>query len=136
MSRSLVTAIGVGVAAVGVVTAAMLWQPAAGSRQLPAGSGQRGAGSGVPAASGHERAGIPMQGEARTANPESRIPNPVDVVTLTPELVARAGIKTATATRGTAIARLHVPGVVQPNAYKNVDATSLVSGRVTQVRAE
>src|SRR4029077_5476637 len=28
------------------------------------------------------------------------------------------------------------PAGVQPNAYKNVDVTSLVSGRVTQVRAE
>ena len=31
---------------------------------------------------------------------------------------------------------MHLPGVVQPNAYMNVDVTSLVSGRVTQVRAE
>src|SRR5207253_10942333 len=43
---------------------------------------------------------------------------------------------TALATKVTASTRLHLPGVVQPNAYKNVDVTSLVSGRVTQVRAE
>ena len=51
-------------------------------------------------------------------------------------MIQRAGIKTVVAMKGTAATRLHLPGVVQPNAYKNVDVTSLVSGRVTQVRAE
>ena len=58
------------------------------------------------------------------------------VVTLTPEMVARAGIKTAPAEAGTATTFLRMPGVVQPNAYKEVAVTSLVSGRVMQVRAE
>jgi cobalt-zinc-cadmium efflux system membrane fusion protein len=58
------------------------------------------------------------------------------VVTLTAEMTARAGIRTALATAGTATAELRVPGVVQPNAYKEVIVTSLVSGRVTQVQAE
>jgi cobalt-zinc-cadmium efflux system membrane fusion protein len=57
-------------------------------------------------------------------------------MTLTPDMIQRAGIKTAAAVKGTGSTRLHLPGVVQPNAYKNVDVTSLVSGRVTQVRAE
>ncbi len=58
------------------------------------------------------------------------------VVTLTPEMAARASIRTAPATAGTATATLRIPGVVQPNAYKEVIVTSLVSGRVTQVQAE
>lgn len=58
------------------------------------------------------------------------------VVTLTPEMAARAGIKTAHATAGTAAAQLRMPGVVQPNAYKEITVTSLVSGRVTQVHEE
>ena len=58
------------------------------------------------------------------------------VVTLTPEMAARAGIRTAQATAGTATAELRMPGVVQPNAYKEVIVTPLVSGRVTQVQAE
>ena len=58
------------------------------------------------------------------------------VVTLTPEMAARAGIKTIQATAGTATAQLRIPGVVQPNAYKEVVVTSLVSGRVTQVSGE
>ena len=58
------------------------------------------------------------------------------VVTLNPELIARAGIKTAPAETGTTTASLRMPGVVQPNAYKEVAVTSLVSGRVVQVRSE
>ena len=51
-------------------------------------------------------------------------------------MIARAGINTIAAKMGVATTRLHLPGVVQPNAYKNVDVTSLVPGRITQVRAE
>ena len=76
-------------------------------------------------------------------NPEPsgpRIPapgSPPDAeITLTPDMVQRAGIKTVAAMKGSATTTLHLPGVVQPNAYKNVDVTSLVSGRVTQVKAE
>ena len=58
------------------------------------------------------------------------------VVTLTPEMMMRAGIRTVPATSGTATRRLHLPGVVQPNGYKEVVVTALVSGRVTEVHAE
>jgi RND family efflux transporter MFP subunit len=51
-------------------------------------------------------------------------------------MVARAGIKSSHAEAGTAATLLRIPGVVQPNAYKEVAVTSLVSGRVMQVRAE
>jgi len=71
---------------------------------------------------------------SRIPDPGSPIPDPV--IGLTPEMIARAGIKTVAAVNGTATTRLHVPGVVQPNAYKNVEMTSLVSGRITQVRGE
>ena len=57
-------------------------------------------------------------------------------VTLTPEMTARAGIKTIRAAAGSAATALRLPGVVQPNAYREVAVTSLVSGRVTQVSAE
>src|SRR3989442_10410933 len=87
-------------------------------------------------------ASMPNMPEHGTANlesrTESRIPNPESrqEITLTPDMIQRAGIKTVAAMKATATTRLHLPGVVQPNAYKNVDVTSLVSGRVTQVRAE
>lgn len=58
------------------------------------------------------------------------------VIDLTPEMAARAGIKTVRASAGTVATELRLPGVVQPNAYKEVAVTSLVSGRVTQVHAD
>ena len=83
----------------------------------------------------HDHAGMNMPGT--TASNESRIPNPESrEVVLTPEMMQRAGIQLVEARKGTATTRLHLPGVVQPNAYKNLDVTSLVAGRVTQVRAE
>jgi cobalt-zinc-cadmium efflux system membrane fusion protein len=76
----------------------------------------------------HDHAGMPHA--PTNAEPGN------DTITLTTEMIQRAGIKTAPAMKGSMSAQLHLPGVVQPNAYKNVDVTSLVSGRVTQVRAE
>ena len=58
------------------------------------------------------------------------------VVTLTPEAVERAGLKTATVATGTSGTDVRVPGVVEPNAYRQVAVTPLVSGRVTQVVAQ
>ena len=57
-------------------------------------------------------------------------------VTLTPEVIARVGITTTAATAATSTMQLRLPGVVEPNSYKQVNVTSLVSGRITQVRAE
>jgi len=74
---------------------------------------------------GHQHAG-----ESGTTDPESR------EIALTSDMVERAGIRIVEAKKGTATTRLHLPGVVQPNAYKNLDVTSLVAGRITQVRAE
>ncbi|MDO8678615.1 MAG: efflux RND transporter periplasmic adaptor subunit [Acidobacteriota bacterium] len=58
------------------------------------------------------------------------------VVTLSPEAVERAGITVTAVTAGTASGTLRAPGVVEPNAYKQVVVTPLVSGRVTRVAAE
>jgi RND family efflux transporter MFP subunit len=80
---------------------------------------------GAAPAGGHDHGG-----ESRIPNPESR------EIVLSPEMIDRAGIRLVEAKKGTATTRLHLPGVVQPNAYKNLDVTSLVAGRVTQVRAE
>jgi len=88
----------------------------------------------VPAA--HDHAGMPMP-EPGTGNSESPTPNPGSrEIVLTPDMIQRAGIQLVAARKGTATTRLHLPGVVQPNAYKNLDVTSLVAGRITQVRAE
>jgi membrane fusion protein, heavy metal efflux system len=83
--------------------------------------------SDMPAAS-HGMHGAPM--------PAGTMPSPDGAVTLTPEMIARAAIKTAHPEAGTATTSLRMPGIVQPNAYKEVAVTSLVAGRVMQVRAE
>jgi RND family efflux transporter MFP subunit len=51
-------------------------------------------------------------------------------------MATRAGIRTAPASSASASAVLRVPGVVEPNRYKQVAITSLVAGRITQVRGE
>jgi len=134
MNRALATAIGVGVVAVSVVLGARLWRAPADqpSNATPSAMATGEARSVSPG----EHAGMPMPNGTNTTTSGTKPTAAGDVVTLTPEMVARAGIKTVTAVRGTASARLHLPGVVQPNAYKNVEVTSLVAGRVTQVTAE
>jgi RND family efflux transporter MFP subunit len=57
-------------------------------------------------------------------------------VTLTKEGVERAGIVVVPVATGAAGEGLRAPGVVQPNAYRQVVVTPLVSGRVTRVGAE
>ena len=58
------------------------------------------------------------------------------VVTLTPEATQRAGIVVATVSQGRADSTLRLPGVVEPNAYKQVAVTPLVGGRITRVLVE
>ena len=128
MRGVLISAAAVGLVAIGVAAGALLWRE----------PGIRDQGSGIRensparAASGEDHAGMNV---GRIPDPRSPIPDP-GIVTLTPEMASRAGIKTAAATRGAAATELHLPGVVAPNAYKAVDVTSLVAGRITQVRAE
>jgi RND family efflux transporter MFP subunit len=59
------------------------------------------------------------------------------VVTVSMEAMKRAGIETVTVVRGAAgSSTVRIPGTVEPNAYKQVIVTPLVSGRVTRVLAE
>ena len=57
-------------------------------------------------------------------------------VSLTPEAVERAGIKTAAARSATASATLTVPGTVTSNAYRDTKVNALVGGVVRQVTVE
>jgi cobalt-zinc-cadmium efflux system membrane fusion protein len=57
-------------------------------------------------------------------------------VALTKEGIDRAGIVVLPVTAGVSSEGLRAPGVVQPNAYRRVVVTPLVSGRVTRVTAE
>jgi membrane fusion protein, heavy metal efflux system len=58
------------------------------------------------------------------------------VITLTPEAIQRAGIVLARVSAGRDGSALRLPGVVQPNAYKQIVITPVVAGRVTRVLAE
>ena len=80
-------------------------------------------------------AGAPAAGGSPgRADPNAPLP---DVqVTLGPEAVQRAGIVVAPVARGTSAPDLRLPGVVEPNAYRQVVVTPLVGGRVTRVSAE
>ena len=57
-------------------------------------------------------------------------------VTLTPEAVERAGIKTTAARSATASASLTVPGTVMSNAYRDTRVNALVGGVVRRVAVE
>lgn len=58
------------------------------------------------------------------------------VVTIGKEGIERAGITVATVAAGATSDGLRAPGVVEPNAYKQVIVTPIISGRITRVMAE
>jgi len=57
-------------------------------------------------------------------------------VVLTPDVVARAGIKTAPVTAMSQGGAITVPGNVMPNAYRDVKVTPIAGGIVTRVHVE
>lgn len=63
----------------------------------------------------------------------SSAPLPDVVVPLSEDAAGRAGIVVAPVTSGTSGTEIRLPGVVEPNAYRQVAVTSLVAGRVTKV---
>jgi cobalt-zinc-cadmium efflux system membrane fusion protein len=73
-----------------------------------------------------------QQSAAAPAAPD-HMPLPDVVVPLSPDAVARAGIVETTVASGTSAAEMRLPGVVEPNAYRQVVVTPLVAGRVTKV---
>jgi len=63
----------------------------------------------------------------------SNTPLPDVAVPLSQDAVERAGIVVAPIASGTSGTELRLPGVVEPNAYRQVVVTPLVAGRVTKV---
>ena len=59
-----------------------------------------------------------------------------NTLTLSSDAIARAGIVLGTASAVPATARLRIPAVVEPNAYRAVVVTPITAGRVTRVSAE
>ncbi|HKY21165.1 MAG TPA: efflux RND transporter periplasmic adaptor subunit [Vicinamibacterales bacterium] len=69
----------------------------------------------------------------RAAATSSNAPLPDVIVPLSQDAVERAGIVVAPVTSGTSGTEIRLPGVVEPNAYRQVVVTPLVAGRVTKV---
>ena len=57
-------------------------------------------------------------------------------VTLTKEAVERAGIKLTAVGIASGATAMRIPGMVEPNAYKQVVVTPVVAGRITRVLVE
>ena len=73
-------------------------------------------------------------GDGATPSSAQRLALPDVVVTMTVEAMKRAGIEVVPMTQGAArSSAVRIPGTVEPNAYKQVVVTPLVSGRVTEV---
>jgi len=68
--------------------------------------------------------------------PSASGPLPDLLVPLSPDAAERAGISVTAVGTGTASGALRVPGVVAPNAYKQVIVTPLIAGRITRVAVE
>jgi cobalt-zinc-cadmium efflux system membrane fusion protein len=82
----------------------------------------------------HETATMPVPASAPSGTAGASAGDVV--VTLTPDAVERAGLMTATVSTGTSATEVRLPGVVEPNAYRQVAVTPLVNGRVTRVTAQ
>ena len=89
------------------------------------------AGAGGHAAAMPPPAGAQQSPAASAAT--SNAPLPDVVVPLSQDAVERAGIVVAPVASGTSGTELRLPGVVEPNAYRQVVVTPLVAGRVTKV---
>jgi RND family efflux transporter MFP subunit len=78
----------------------------------------------------------PSGAENSGANAGDAVPTSDVVVSLTRDAVERAGIVVAPVSSGVSATDIRLPGVVEPNAYRQVAVTPLVAGRVTRVSAE
>ena len=73
-----------------------------------------------------------QQAPAATAAASNSPPSDV-VIPLSQDAAERAGIVVAPVADGTSGSELRLPGIVEPNAYRQVVVTPLVAGRVTKV---
>ena len=89
------------------------------------------AGTGGPGTAMPPPAGV-QQSQAATATASSGPLSDV-IVPLSQDAAERAGIVVASVASGTSGTELRLPGVVEPNAYRQVVVTPLVAGRVTKV---
>ncbi len=89
----------------------------------------------------HGRARPAASGSAPTAPSSTPAQRPAEtqrdvVVTLPKDAVDRAGITTTRVSTRAAMDSLRVPGVVEPNAYRQVSVTPLVGGRIVRASVQ
>jgi hypothetical protein len=82
---------------------------------------------------GHAGDMSPRAAPPPSAAAPSDAPLPDVSVPISREAMERAGIVVAAVTSGTAGTQIRLPGIVEPNAYRQVAVTPLVAGRVTKV---
>jgi cobalt-zinc-cadmium efflux system membrane fusion protein len=116
--------------AVGVGGAYLWMRPAAGSDiRVRDGTNQPGSAASSTA--------LPQSGSGGTATAVApNGPAQEVVVSLSEDALKRAGIELATVTTGAGASGVRIPGMVEPNAYKQVVVTPVVAGRVTRVLVE
>ena len=74
-----------------------------------------------------------QQSAAAVPSATTNAPLPDVVVPLSQDAVQRAGIVVIPVASATTAAKIRLPGVIEPNAYRQVVVTPLVAGRVTKV---
>jgi cobalt-zinc-cadmium efflux system membrane fusion protein len=93
--------------------------------------------AGTSSAAGSADAVLPPPSAGAAAGLEGAAsPRPDIVVTLTKDAVQRAGIEVTDVTTAAGSDHIRLPGVVEPNAYRQVAVTPLVGGRVVRVSAQ
>ncbi len=92
---------------------------------------RKGAGPGGAAANMSSPASAQQTPGASAATSDAPLPDVI--VILSQDAIGRAGIVVAPVTSGTSGMEIRLPGVVEPNAYRQVVVTPLVAGRVTKV---
>jgi cobalt-zinc-cadmium efflux system membrane fusion protein len=68
-------------------------------------------------------------------DPSATMPADTRTLILTAEAMARAGVSVAPVTPSTEGTAIRVPGIIEPDAYRTVDVTPIVSGTVLSVSA-
>jgi RND family efflux transporter MFP subunit len=91
--------------------------------------------SAAPTAGG-SNAVQPSSGSSSPPQERPPAPAPDVVVALTKEAVGRAGIGVTQVSAQAGTESLRLPGVVEPNSYRQVSVTSLVGGRVVGVSVQ
>src|SRR6266851_1109609 len=108
----------------------LVWSGRRGSTAPPREAAERGSGSASTGGSMPGMPGMPAKGDTPRKDVEA-----VEI-TLTPEAIERAGIKTAVVRSESAMASITVPGTVTSNAYRDTKVNALVGGIVRQVAVE